>query len=298
MTVGSASSAAASWAASSPRPPPAGAPGGPGRAAGGSRASATPTRTCCAWYQRLEPRAGLVTGLPRAARDRRTSTPFTAPCPTTCTRRSMSTSLARRQAPARREAVRDRPRGGERIGRGRQRARTFSCAARPSFRSFPAARWALASTRARGPDPGGERVVPAFARPRSEQGDQLEAPWRSSTASTAAWATSGCTRCTCRCGSGGRRECCARLAKVVTERPGRQGRPGAVRDVGQRAACGRGRRRPGSRCAWRRADRAGRDEHVVARDPGTEGSGAVLDKSPKSLRVDGVLPGGAAGAGR
>ena len=163
-----------------------------------------------------------------------------------------------RQAPARREAVRDRPR--------RQQARSWPrspaipellvrCSSELPF--FPGgqavARW-IAEGRC-GPHPRGAQRSSCTPATSTRTSRSTGSARPSSTASTAAWATSACTRCTCRCAAGWRRATSAPCSRdVVTERPGRRRRDGAVRHAGTTPSCCA--RRPTtarSRCGSRRS---------------------------------------------
>ena len=178
---------------------------------------------------------------------------------------------ARRQAPARREAVRHRPRR-ERGDQRRDRARTRSCssAARRSCRSTRAAR------RSRTVDPRaalrprdrGALALPPLLRPRSGQADQLEADRALQRRVRRAWATSACTRSTCRCAPAGRRATCARSSPNVVPRAARRGGRDVPCDTWDNAIllCNVEARRLVPAADRDEADRARRDEHLDDRD--------------------------------
>ena len=131
--------------------------------------------------------------------------------------------LARGQAPARREAVRDRP-GGERARSTRAIAAhpelLVRCSSELPF--YPGGqavvRWI--AERPLRPRARGALAVPALERPRSAASRSTGSGAPRSTASTAAWATSACTRSTCRCAPAGRRRTSARSSPTSSpERP-------------------------------------------------------------------------------
>ena len=229
------------------------------------------TPTCSRWYERLDAAAAARRRLPRAARRRRDVEAVYCAVPHHLHAELYVGDPRGGQAPARREAVRDRPR--------RERARSSRAIA-----SAPgAARPLLVGAAVLPGRPGGRRAgSPSGASGRvlevrsqflhsSDLDPSKPINWKRhrarSTASTAAWATSACTRCTCRCARAGCRATCARSSRdVVTERPGRRTAGRSPCDtLGQRAcSCARPTRR-------RHVPAADRDEADRARARRTRG---------------------------
>ena len=123
--------------------------------------------------------------------------------------------------------------------------------------------------------------LPALERPRSGEADQLEATRGRATASTVSWATSGCTRSTCRCARVDPKDVRAILSDVVRGATRRatvdrlRATPGTTRSSSARRSGRRGLPAPDRD----EADRAGRDEHLDHRGGRHRGIGGVLDQA-------------------
>ena len=229
----------------------------------------------------------------RGARRPGASTPSTSPCPTTST--PSSTGRARgRQAPAGREAVRHRPRR-QRDDHARGRAHPdllVRCSSEMPF--FPGGqevwRWIRRALR-----PASRCARSSCTRATSIPGKPINWKRRARPmARTAASATSGCTRCTCRCGPAGRRSTCAPCSATSSPSGPTPTATRALRHPRQRDAAvpgrARGRRlRPAHRD---QADRAGPDNTWTIEIDGTEGSIAFTTKTPKTLRTMRYCPAG------
>ena len=253
------------------------------------RAAARSSHVCdtdpdvLAWYERLDPRPRLVDRLAASCSDDPgRGRLLRGPAPPA--RRSSTSAILE----AGKHLLGEKPFGidlaRERGDHRRRSQRIPSCssAARRSCRSTPAARRSPAGSASAASGASSRCARSSCTRATSTRASRSTgSAVPSSTARTAAWATSACTRCTCRCARAGcRANVRAILSDVVPERPDGRRRDGAVRHVGQRRPALRGeRRRQPSRCAIETKRIApGETNTWVIEIDGTEGSIAFTTK--------------------
>ena len=257
------------------------APGRPRRPARARRASATRAPRRSRWFERLDPRAAARRPTTATCSPTTRSTSSTSPSRTTCTRSSTSP----RSRPASTSSARSRSAStsppNERDHRRDRASPALSCAARREMPFFPGGQAVARCDRRARASAACIEVRSQFLH-SSDLDPGKPINWkrvsRAATASTAAWATSGCTRSTCRCApAGGRatsradplerrhRAARTRTASRCPATPGTtpscSARPSAT---GHRSRCGS--RRSGSRPARRTPGRS-RSTAPQARSP-------------------------------